>query len=449
MGTPTVSAQFSLLELLSNHLILYQTCPYLPVYSLLALGAVSQQFQDLIYGTPNVFRYLDLSTIKGAVSFDPIDVGGNAWRNQRMDEAVTEEDFYSGPLRGIFASLKRKGVLKDVQTLILDGLSVPADLLREIICEDSFNVRVLSIRMVKNLNEGRLQQILKYACRPTRAEGSPNVKAIYFFGPRDGRSVKIMSKVAHLSVGSEGVTSTIGAQLGASWNHRSHEALNSALEFDGSQWYTASGPLLPDKRILDWSATLEACRGIIAFDVVLCRGPDHNMEHVVERSERKNISSYLGPQIATTAIGPGGCQICHGMPEGGADPRSSPLDQLPLIAPPPRHSSALRAAQQPAVDALGDQPPLLYARCVACLFDRYCESCHKFWCENCYEGEAESTARYTEMQKLEMLQNQVSELEVTKTATRGRKVLIHLGLCTESCLVAEMYHGAGSGGMWA
>jgi hypothetical protein len=84
----------SLLYLLSNSLVLDQTVPYLPVSSLLALGATSKSFKDLIHRTPNVFRYLDLSNVKSAqFEIANIDSGGEVWRNVQLDENVTEDEF--------------------------------------------------------------------------------------------------------------------------------------------------------------------------------------------------------------------------------------------------------------------------------------------------------------------------------------------------------------------
>jgi hypothetical protein len=83
----------SLLHPLSNSLILDQTVAYLPVSSLLALGATSKSFKDLVHRTPNVFRHLDLSNVKSA-QFDiaNIDNGGEVWRNVQLDENVTEDE---------------------------------------------------------------------------------------------------------------------------------------------------------------------------------------------------------------------------------------------------------------------------------------------------------------------------------------------------------------------
>lgn len=144
----------SLLDLLSNHLVLQHTAPYLSARDRLALGATCKDFHQLVNLSHGVFRYLDLTRVTTA-QFDiaPVDNGGEVWRNVQVDENVTEDDFYSGPLRGIFSTLERRHILRDVQTLVLDGLSVTADLCHEIISDPKFNVRILSIRGVKNLNE--------------------------------------------------------------------------------------------------------------------------------------------------------------------------------------------------------------------------------------------------------------------------------------------------------
>ena len=83
----------SLFEILSNAYILYNTVPYLPISATLALGASSKAFRDLIHHTPQVFRYLDLSSVK-AVQFEikNIDNGGEVWRNVQLDENVTEDE---------------------------------------------------------------------------------------------------------------------------------------------------------------------------------------------------------------------------------------------------------------------------------------------------------------------------------------------------------------------
>jgi hypothetical protein len=87
------SESLTLLQILSNPLILYHTVPYLPISSLLALGGSSKAFRDLIHQTPQIFRYLDLSQVK-SVQFEiqRIDHGGEVWRNVQLDENVTEDE---------------------------------------------------------------------------------------------------------------------------------------------------------------------------------------------------------------------------------------------------------------------------------------------------------------------------------------------------------------------
>lgn len=146
----------SLLDLLSNSLLLRETTPFLPISTLLNLAATSKALHNLLYKTPGVFRHVDITSIKSA-HFDVagIDHGGEIWRNVQLDENLTEDEFYSGPLRGIFYHLGKSNILQDVQTLVLDGLSVTADLVNDILIDPKFHVRILSIREAKNLNEHR------------------------------------------------------------------------------------------------------------------------------------------------------------------------------------------------------------------------------------------------------------------------------------------------------
>jgi hypothetical protein len=93
------SDSISLLHLLSNTLVLYQTIPYLPLQSTLALGATSKSFRSLIHHTPGVFRHVDLTNFKLAqFSLAAIDHGGEVWRNVQMDENVTEDESFHLPV---------------------------------------------------------------------------------------------------------------------------------------------------------------------------------------------------------------------------------------------------------------------------------------------------------------------------------------------------------------
>lgn len=439
----------TLADLLSNSLVLRQTAPYLPVASIYALAATSRALHHLVHSSPEVFRYLDLSTVKSAiVPYEPLDSGGISWRAERMDESLTEDDFYSGPLRGIFSKLQRRHLLHNVHTLVLDGLSVPADLVRDIIAEDRFNVRILSIRQAKHLNERKLQQVLRYAVRPTRPAGTPKIKAIYFFGSREPAPAQdAPGKKKPPPASHRGVMSSPGAQIGAEWNQKSSEALYTALSRTEDKWYQCSGRMIAKKPSLDWAETLSACEGIIAFDAVLCRGPRHDPSKAFMSDPSTpglpNPSSFLSPAIATVALGPRGCETCHSCPEGPAVFGHSPSSQLPLLSPIPLHSSSLRAAQMPQTTD-GSSPPRLFVRCEDCLKGRWCERCHKWWDEDCYAGS--TVAQRTELQQTEFIED--VQTDGSPRLVPKQTIKVHMGLCVDGCLVGGMMAGAGSNGMW-
>lgn len=441
----------TLIDLLSNSLVLRQLSPYIPVRSLLALAATNKDIRHIINEQPEPWRHLDLTGVKSAIiNFEsgPIDVGGVSWRAERMDESLTEDDFYAGPLRGIFNRLHTKQMLRHVHTMVLDGLTVPADLVREIICEDRYNVRILSLREAKHLNPSKLQQVLRYACRPTRAEGTPKLKALYFFQPRDApRAVTYHQRLE--SGVPLGVMASEGAQIGAEWNQRSSTALSSVLNDDEEKWYGCSGKIMK-RPASDWPETLQVCKGLIAFDAVLCRGPRHD----ITQTESKK---FLQPTIATVALGGNGCESCGSCPEGPAVFGESEESALPLLSPPPTHSSTIRAAQYPQTQSKNGTPatfPKLILRCEDCLRGRYCERCLRWWCESCYEEPVSRIHLRTELQQVELreeLRQNGWDGGVDRegnVAGRGPPVKVYSKLCVEHCLVSEMMSGAGSNGMW-
>jgi hypothetical protein len=438
----------TLVDLLSNSLILRQTAPYLPVSAIYALSGTSQDLRQTIAYSPEATRYLNLSPIKSA-TFDssPIDTGGISWRSQRMDEALTEDEFYSGPLRGIMSRLSRQSVLGNVSTMLLDGLTVPAEIVREIISEDKYNVRILSIREAKHLNERKLMQALKYAVRPTRPTGTPKLRGLYIFGPMEaspGPPEPIIgrrrSPTRYPDSSPAGVMSVLGAQLGAEWNKRSQEALTKDLCGVEDKWYQPTGFMFKKKTPLsDWADTIAACEGIIHFDAVLCRGPRHNplnYAHQDPNTPQNPHNTYLTPAIATVALGPHGCNKCKSCPEGPAIFGESPSHHLPLLSPPPLHSSSIRAAQWPHTKDNSTEPPKLFVRCKDCLKHRWCERCGKWWDESCYMP----TNTRTELQNQEFMQWQV-----LSTEERPKEdIKVHMGLCVDNCLVDEMMAGGGS-----
>jgi hypothetical protein len=440
----------SLHDLISIDLILRQTAPYLPISALLSLSATSKAYRTLISTNSEAWRYLNLSTAKSAtIDTSPIDTGGISWRAERMDEALTEDDFYSGPLRGIFSKLHTQGVLRFVHTLVLDGLPVPADLVREITAEDRFSVRVLSLRDCKHLNHTKLQQVLRYAVRPGRPDDSPKLRALYIFGRKDSPPSKAKTQTATTTQQPpRGVLASEGAQIGSEWNSRSSATLNNSLPSDDQQrWYDRSGRALT-RTTSAWADTLQACQSIISFDAVLCRGPRHDITLTPGKD-------FLPPALASVALGPQGCETCGTCPEGPAVFGQTDETTLPLLAPPPIHSSTVRAAQQPE-PTNGSFPPLI-ARCEDCLRGRWCERCNRWWCENCYKEPVSRTAD-TPLPPTPTiptsLQSQVHVQSVEwagpaasgPAASQGAPIKVYSKLCVEHCLVGEMMMSAD--GFW-
>lgn len=108
---PDEIQETAILSLLSNPLLLCHTVDFLPVSATLNLAATSREIRTLIYHTPSVFRRLDLSLVKSAqFDIDPIDQGGETWRNAQVDENVTEDEYVSHSstvlLRFIHADLR-------------------------------------------------------------------------------------------------------------------------------------------------------------------------------------------------------------------------------------------------------------------------------------------------------------------------------------------------------
>lgn len=90
---PEELQQAAVIALLSNPLLLCHTIDYLPVSATLNLAATSRTVRHYIYNTPSVFRRLDLTSVKSAqFDIEPIDQGGQTWRNVQLDEHVTEDE---------------------------------------------------------------------------------------------------------------------------------------------------------------------------------------------------------------------------------------------------------------------------------------------------------------------------------------------------------------------
>ncbi|PYI24246.1 hypothetical protein BO99DRAFT_374163 [Aspergillus violaceofuscus CBS 115571] len=375
----------TLTDVLSNNVILDHIAPYLSTPALFAVASTSRVLRSLVIDTPYVFRHLDLSRCRGAyiASEVPDNLEAQVAREVQLSDALTADNFYAAPLRGIFSRLERKSILQDVRTLILDGLSVPAELIADILLTDRFNINILSIRECRHLNECKLMQVLNYAVRPTRPKGTPRLKGIYHFTPMAQPCGAVRRNYRDW------------------WNSRCSSQESSEPSTPGGNpvsrreptsdtcsqnpWYYPSGKLLKRKIDEGWAETIQKCEGIIAFDTVLCRGPRHKVElqdpSLPNDENSEPESRMLAPAIATVALGPGGCDGCHSVPEGPAIWGESLEERFPLLAPPPLHSSTVAAARRPAL--IPDKQAVLIARCTECLTDRWCHRCNKWFCADC------------------------------------------------------------------
>ena len=155
----------SLLDLLRNDLLLRQVSPYLGVTGLLSLAATSAAFKSLVFQTPQVFQYVNLSTV-GFCSkprwYPDYDY---------YEGLMSTDEYYGRPLRRVFDSLGSRNILQDIRTLVLDRLCVPKTLLWYILCTEGHNIRILSLRSVGYLGDANLQSILRFLIRPSRSAG--------------------------------------------------------------------------------------------------------------------------------------------------------------------------------------------------------------------------------------------------------------------------------------
>ncbi|KAL3600023.1 hypothetical protein FPOAC2_04252 [Fusarium poae] len=328
----------TLFDTLYNSLILRHTLPYLPVSGLLNLAATCRDIRYLLHETPGVFRHLDLTRVKTAHCQDTQDKSERnlaVWHNVDLSDYLTEDDFYAGPLRGIFSTLRQRDILVHVQSLILDGLSVTAELCHDIINDPNYSVRMLSIRGAQNLNHGKLRAALAYACRSSRPENTPRLKALYVFGEHKDEN----------------------KDAADAWWSRKGRVLESTNDMD------------------DWAQCMQSCQGIISFDAVLCQGPRHTNSSAFGKTFVTR--SPCVPAVATFAIG--GCAGCGEAPEGVMTAQTR-YTCLPLLSPPPILASSVQAATTPRPGHEDFVP-----RCAACLSDRFCVTCNKWWCEACYQ----------------------------------------------------------------
>ncbi|KAL6241252.1 hypothetical protein RBB50_011931 [Rhinocladiella similis] len=385
----------SLLDLFTNSLILDHIVRYLPLGEILALSQTSKSFRTVLFSTPSVFRYVDVSRSRGAWvlhrHWERFDRGGIRWRNERMDESLTEDDFYSGPLRGVLSKLRRLRVLANVQTLVVDKLaSVTNDLVHELVASPDYNVRLLSIRGCLNLNETKLQQLLRHICRPSRPEGSPRLQGLYVFQPPPRPSQPDHAKDHNGAVRSE-----FGTRLQYAGGGVNEPKCSFDPGGDHCPWYGPSGQAIVTGHMQRsaWEETLVMCEGIVSFDAVLCTHMHRDMEPALHPASRDYlVDNKPGvPALATVALGPSGCAGCGRAPPGTPVWGETSPREFPLLWPPPWTGSLIDAVRPPprfTPDGTGALPQRLIASCAWCLTNRYCEHCHRWWCKDCFNPAA-------------------------------------------------------------
>ncbi|KAI1268199.1 hypothetical protein F5Y18DRAFT_377731 [Xylariaceae sp. FL1019] len=431
----TSGSNSSLFDLLSNTLILHQTVPYLPISSVLNVAATSKSFCELLQKTPGVYRHLDLTRIKSAqFDIDAIDHGGEVWRNVQLDENLTEDDFYSGPLRGVLSSLRRRDVLQDVRTLILDGLSVTSEFCHEILVDPSLRIRILSLRETKNLNERKLMQSLRFACRSTRPDGMPRLTGLYVFGKRD---IAVGPEQASQAQNTQTVVPSRGTNISVGWNHKSQQTLKETIGSEGEDWYSRKGRMI-SKHIADgWAETLLDCRESLNFDAVLCTGPRHQNSPVYGKTPVTPVNGTGNSPWGMATFALGGCASCGTAPEGFTAYGISRTEDLPLLSPVPLHASSIKAATYPSPNrAEGLQA--FVPRCLECIRERYCFSCNQWWCEACYQvpSREELAAQHVQIvdQTNGLTDHEMAALEAPKVKPTTPKITRSCWECEHNCL---------------
>jgi len=244
--------------------------------------------------------------------------------------------------------LWKRNVLPTVRTLILDGQFIHLDIVRDILLDNECQIRLLSLRNTAGYDHVDFKDLIDGIFRGGPIpDGPARLEGIYYFGPP-----RVSKKFSALLVEENG----------------------AAAEEDetgtANPWYLRS-TVATQEFHLSFSSILRATAGNITWDAVLCRAPRHT--HPNPR--------FVIPTIASVALGPAGCHICHTSPEGPG----STVHRLPLLYPPPFQSSSIKVAQKVPTDGAPIASLPFYARCRICLKHRWCEICNKWWCENCYQ----------------------------------------------------------------
>lgn len=347
------------LTLQRNGYLLLATTPYLLPEELLALSRCSRSFHALVTQSPSVWRHVDLSAApSSSTALSPL---GTSLRCRPAQ------------------LLRQPHVLRDVQTLVLDGLlSVTTQLLRELLCSTTtpqYRIRLLSIRRCPNLDSLQLSGLFRHLARPARERRLGELRGCYLFSDMD---------------------STEHVRL---------------VQPRKGRFVDRQSLIDNDKTEHDWVATLQACAGELAFDTRLCSGPRHSQYHDHNHDDHNhdynhnNHSHHAGaheipaPAPASTPFPDriacvrltGGCAVCHSSPEARLrrkTPGQGSGHELPpvVIAPVPLTTSSLRAAcSVPGYDGDDGGARQDVLRCETCVTNRMCNKCDRWWCETCVD----------------------------------------------------------------
>lgn len=350
----------TLLDLFSNHLVLAQLTPYLPISALFNLALTSRSLSVVIRGDPKAFQRLDVSTVRG-VPFQSckLEAPEEHVLINRYGDDNDEWARYCLPLLELASISWKWDILPRVQTLILDHQYVHLDTLRTLLLDSACQIRLLSLLDVPSLDRLEFQHLIEDIFRGRDRTNGPRLEGIYYFG------APVISKKFPGQV-EENSLSTLGTA-----NSTEDLSLLADKE-DLCPWYLRSKvAFLPPNIESLYSALLRVTAGVVVWDAVLCRAARHTYPH-----ER-----FMIPTVASVALGTSGCYICHSSPEGPG----SGVNQLPLLSPLPLHASSAKVAQEIPSDTKRVTPLPFYARCYNCLKHRWCASCNKWWCEDCYQ----------------------------------------------------------------
>lgn len=307
-------SETSLLRVLQNSLILRLTSPYIGLHGLISLAAASKSFRNLTLHTPQVFSRVDLSNNKlclmmtedgderhnGLISY-MLDL--HVWPGTAVERTFNE--YLARPLDSVMGHLVKLDVLLDLRILILDGLAVPDPFLYALLCgEVKHNIRMLSIRGVKELHPESLARCIRYLIRSSRPHHPEGLQGLYYLTPpKLINEVPSRRQVPTPAPTAIGVTNSVGARLGSDQvtSNLSTQTSSWDLPADADIWYNTLGEVKLNHNDQLWADLLDACEGLIAFDATVCR---HD----------RSLSGDPRPKIANIRLS--SCQSCDSSPEG-------------------------------------------------------------------------------------------------------------------------------------